>query len=101
MEEDTKAFVIFTTIVSSVVLGLIAFSLWFFPVYGVWSNRLSGEAKLREAEWSRQIAIQEASAKEESAKHLAQAEIERAKGVAEANKIIRSEEHTSELQSPL
>lgn len=49
---------------------------------------LRGKAALREAEWSRRIAIEEASAKMESASLLAAAEIERAKGVAEANRII-------------
>lgn len=58
------------------------------PNYNVYVQRKAGEAKLAEAESSRQIATQEAHAKMESAKMLAEAEIERAKGVAEANKII-------------
>lgn len=58
------------------------------PQYRVYSERLAGEAKLAESESSRKIAIEEAKAKLESAKMLAQAEVERAKGVAEANKII-------------
>lgn len=58
------------------------------PQYRVYEQRLEGEAKLREAESSRQIAVEEAKAKNEAAKLLAQAEVERAKGVAEANKII-------------
>jgi regulator of protease activity HflC (stomatin/prohibitin superfamily) len=43
---------------------------------------------LREAEWDRQVAVEEAKAKLDSAKFHADAEIERAKGVAEANEII-------------
>jgi aminopeptidase-like protein len=58
------------------------------PQYHVYQQRMSGAAKLAEAESSRQIAIQEAHAKMEAATMLAKAEIERAKGVAEANKII-------------
>ena len=58
------------------------------PRYSVWSRELAGKAQLREAEWNRQITIQEAKAKREAAISLAQAEVERAKGVAEANKII-------------
>ncbi|MFO0958220.1 MAG: hypothetical protein U0800_12475 [Isosphaeraceae bacterium] len=58
------------------------------PQYNVYASRLSGEAKLAEAEASRQVAVREAQAKRDSAGLLAQAEIERAKGVAEANKII-------------
>jgi regulator of protease activity HflC (stomatin/prohibitin superfamily) len=49
---------------------------------------LSGLAQLKEAEWNRKIAIEEAKAKLEAAKSLAEAEVERAKGVAQANKII-------------
>lgn len=57
-------------------------------VYNVWSSGLAGEAELKQADWNRQIAVREALAKKESAIALAQAEIERAKGVAQANKII-------------
>jgi len=57
-------------------------------VYNVWAQGKEGEAELAKATANRQITIQEAMAKEESAKHLALAEIARAKGVAEANKII-------------
>ena len=58
------------------------------PLYGVWSHELQGKASLREAEWNRQVAIEEAKANLESEKLNAQAEVERAKGVAEANEII-------------
>lgn len=67
---------------------LIAVSMYVCPQYGVWQRELSGKAQLREAEWNRQIAIQEAQATKESAKMLADAEIIRAEGIAEANRII-------------
>ena len=60
------------------------------PVYSVWQKGLSGKAALKEAEWSRQIAVKEGLAKKEAAVYLAVAEVERAKGVAQANKIIGS-----------
>jgi regulator of protease activity HflC (stomatin/prohibitin superfamily) len=66
----------------------VAAGMYGCPRYKVYEQRLSGAAKLAEAESSRQIAIQEAHAKMESAKMLADAEIARARGVAEANKII-------------
>ena len=59
------------------------------PQYNVYSQRLAGEAKLRESESSRQIAIEEAKAAKESATLLAEAEVIRAKGSAEANKILQ------------
>ena len=46
--------------------------------------------ELSRAEYSRQIAIVEAEAKKVSAEQLAQAEVLRAKGVAQANQIIAS-----------
>lgn len=58
------------------------------PEYGVYQQRKSGEAKLAEAQYSRQVAVAEANAKMDAAKLLAQAEVERAKGVAQANQII-------------
>jgi len=58
------------------------------PKYNVWQQTLSGEAELKKAEWSRQIAVKEAEAKLNSAQLLSDAEVIRAEGVAKANKII-------------
>ncbi len=71
-----------------IIVVLIAALMWIIPMYKVWQKELAGKAELKQAEWNRQILIQEANAKKESAKLLAEAEIERAKGVAEANRII-------------
>lgn len=76
-----------TAIVATVAI-VIVLCMAILPVYGVWQKELDGKAQLAEAEWSRQIAIQEANARFESAKLDAKAEIERAFGVAEANRII-------------
>jgi len=62
--------------------------LWGIPNYKVYARELNGKAQLREAEWNRQIAIQEAEALKESAKLMAEAEILRAGGIAKANEII-------------
>lgn len=67
---------------------LISIGMWGCPTYNVWEQGLAGQAELKRAEQNRQIKIQEAKAAQESALFLAQAEIERAKGVAGANKII-------------
>jgi regulator of protease activity HflC (stomatin/prohibitin superfamily) len=58
------------------------------PQYNVWQQGLAGQAELKRAEANRKIAVQEAEAKKESAHLLAEAEIIRAGGVAQANKII-------------
>jgi regulator of protease activity HflC (stomatin/prohibitin superfamily) len=66
--------------------------LWMvgYPNYRVWQQGLEGEAELKRAEQNRKIAVQEAEAKKEAAKSLADAEIIRAQGVAKANEIIGS-----------
>src|SRR3546814_19851113 len=49
---------------------------------------MAGQAQLAEAEGNRQIAVRAAMAKRDSAKMEADAAIIRAKGVAEANRIV-------------
>ena len=61
--------------------------MWIVPKYRVWSKELKGKATLREAEWDKQVKVQEAIANLEAEKLNAQAEVERAKGMAEAMKI--------------
>lgn len=69
-------------------LSLIAGCCYVVPQYNVWNQQKLGEAELARAESNRQIAVLEAVAKKDSSKALADAEIMRAKGVAEANRII-------------
>ena len=71
-----------------ITVGLLCLGLWGCPHYRVWEQGLAGEAELKRAEQNRKIAVNEAQAKMDAAKLLATAEVERAKGVAEANKII-------------
>lgn len=75
-------------ILLAMIIGVIWLGMWGLPKYGVYKQRLSGEAELANAEYSRQVAVREAQAKKDSAVLLAQAEVERARGVAQANKII-------------
>lgn len=56
--------------------------------YSIWYQRQAGLAELARAEGNRAIAVCEAEAAKESAKCFAEAEVIRARGVAEANKII-------------
>lgn len=67
---------------------IIACLMFGVPVYKVWQQEMTGKAELSRAEQNRQIRIQEAKAKKEAAVFEAEAEVERAKGVAAANKII-------------
>lgn len=79
------------TIVKDVGITIVAFVVLLMagcPYYNVWEQDLAGKAALARASQDRQIAVQEALAKREAATNLAEAEIERAKGVAKANQII-------------
>lgn len=79
---------VFFTACAVVAVGLVAGSCAIFPQYGVYSERLGGEAEFARAESNRRVKVLEAQAALDSAKLTNQAEVERAKGVAEANKII-------------
>jgi predicted aminopeptidase len=59
-----------------------------YPPYHVYQQKMDGEAELAKANASKQVKVQEAIAAEESAQHLANAEVIRARGVAAANKIV-------------
>jgi len=73
-------------VVAGFVLLLAA--LWAFPHYQVYVKRMAGQAELEQQEFAKRVMIEDARARAESAKLLSQAEVERAKGVAEANRII-------------
>lgn len=66
---------------------ILAFFLWGYPQYRVWSQEMEGKAEFAKAEQNRRIKIEEAKANLEAEKLNAQAEIERAKGAAAAIKI--------------
>lgn len=76
------------TILSISFIGLLIFLfMWGIPRYNVWTKSLKGKAQLKEAEYSKQIMIETAKANLEAEKLNAQAEIERAKGMAQAMEI--------------
>lgn len=91
MDEDIKK-VRDVTLLCIFIGIFITFVIWaMFAVharYSVWSSQKAGEAELARAQSNRQIKTLEAKANEESAYHLAAAEVVRAEGVAQANKII-------------
>lgn len=72
------------------VIGTIlaAAAMFVLPQWNVWRADLAGQAALAQAENERKVLIEEAKARLESSRFYAQAEVERAKGVAEANKIV-------------
>lgn len=74
-------------ILGILVLGIIGLIMWILPNYNVWQQGKSGEAKLREAEYSRQVQIEEAKANLESERLNTEAEIVRAGGAAKSIEI--------------
>lgn len=81
---DSTAWAVVWTAIIAIVCGLIFGVMWGWPKYRVYNQTMRGKAAFAEAEQNRRIAELDA-----------QAEIERAKGVAEANRII-AESITSE-----
>ena len=87
--DDTVKFAIGAVLVGFVVVGGgIGGCMYGMPMYNVYHQKMEGEAELAKANFSKQVMVQEAQAKMDSAKMLAEAEVERAKGVARANQII-------------
>ncbi len=84
---DAGALAVFVLIVI-VALSGIGGCMRFYPEYDVYKQRMAGQAMLAHAQASKEVAVAEAKAKMESASLLADAEIARARGVAQANKII-------------
>lgn len=74
------------------VIALIALSVggicYAVPQYRVYNQQKSGEAEFKRAEQNRRIAIEEARAELDAAELRQQADVIRAKGIAEANEII-------------
>jgi len=92
------------------VVLLIVMGMWGFPKYGIYSKEMRGKARLKEAEWTKRVQIEEKKAELEAveyekkttvkraeatnlkiieeAKGFAEAEITRAGGVAKANSVI-------------
>lgn len=88
MDKEDLGLALFWFLIAVFVLGLIATLMAVIPRYRVWSREMRGKSALAEAEWDRQIAVEEAQAMRESAQFFAEAEVIRAEGVAQANEII-------------
>lgn len=71
-----------------IVVGGIAGAFWAFPQYNVYQAEAGGRAEYSRAESNRRISVLEAQAALDSAELTSQAEVARARGVAEANAII-------------
>lgn len=86
MEDFYKNIIVGFALISFVALIILAL-LFGMPRYKVWQQEMEGKAEFAKAEQNRQIKIEEAKANLEAEKLNALAEIERAKGMAEAIRI--------------
>lgn len=91
MNENSKNAIIVGAILllggAIIVSGI--FGIWYLgKKVSIWSQSMSGQAELAKAEANRKIIIVEAESKQQAAKYTAQADIIRAQGIAQANKII-------------
>lgn len=87
LDEDKagKSFIFRIIILALIVVALlITLSLAGCPTYNVWKAEMKGKAELSEAEYSKQVQIEEAKANLEAEDLNAQAEVIRAQGVADA-----------------
>ena len=82
---DPFWYVIISVVIA--IIGLAVVVMWGLPKYNVWCSELQGRAEFVRAEQNRQIKIEEAKANLEAEKLNAMAEVERAKGAAEAIRI--------------
>ncbi len=69
------------------IVLIIVVLMFGLPVYNVWQQEMAGKAEMAKAEQNRKILVEEAKARLEAEKLNAAAEIERARGMAEAMKV--------------
>ena len=81
--KNSKALVMVFAFIAILVVVLMVG----LPVYNVWQQEMAGKAEMAKAEQNRKILIEEAKARLEAEKLNAQAEVERARGMAEAMKL--------------
>jgi len=87
MNDDKIDFIAWLIIIGTAGAAL-AFVIWLLPQIGIYYATSNGRAALMEAESTRQVRVLESKAKKDAATFEAEAEVERARGVAQANKII-------------
>jgi hypothetical protein len=83
----TLRIVVIALVIFAVIFGIGQLVGW-YQTFKVYSAEQEGKAELQKAEFTRQISSLDAQAKVNIAVGEAQAEVERAKGAAEANRIL-------------
>ncbi len=84
MKEFKAKYLVMTGII---IIAAILVMMWGMPVYNVWQQEMAGKAEMAKAEQNRRILVEEAKARLEAEKLNAEAEVARAKGMAEAMRV--------------
>ena len=87
--ESYTGIIIGSVAVLLIIVAFIAFIMWAIPTYRVWSREMAGRAELAQAEFNKQIIEVEAAARLEAEILNAKAEVERARGAAEAMYLVQ------------
>lgn len=85
---DTKQIAGLTSIATILILGLVVLGMWGCPRYNVYQQQKEGEALLAHSVAAKEVMVNEAKAKMESAEMLSRADTIRAHGIARSNQII-------------
>ncbi len=88
MNKMDKTEIIGGVLLVALLAGGIGGGCYAWPKYHQYQRTTAGESELKAQEYERRIQIEDAKAKAEAAQLLAEAEVIRAQGVADANKII-------------
>lgn len=77
-------------VIVGIIAVIIGLSMYLGPIYQVWSSGMTGQAELAQADYNRQVQVVNAQANVQAQTYNAQAEVARAKGLAQANNIVKS-----------
>ena len=91
MNTENQGYLINTGIIMGailIIIFVIGLIFYIYPGYNVYSSKMGGEAILKKAQYAEYSARIKAKAKFEAAKYLAEAEVERAQGIAKSIKIV-------------
>lgn len=87
MERDNSAGIVGLFFIL-IIIGAATGGLILDPKYKIYKLELNGKAELAEAQWSKQIQIEEAKGRLEAAKYDRETQLIQANTTAEANKIV-------------
>lgn len=88
MDDDLKSVLKVGSSILIIIVSGIGGCMAGYPHYTVYQQRLEGEAELAKAEYSKRVQVANSQGRLDAAKLEALAEVERAKGVAQANTVI-------------